>query len=514
MTTPNEPDDQAADLPAADATAPAAQPEGADLPAAGADLPAAGADFAAADATAPTAEPEGAAAAVAASPFEEAPTASFAPEREHRPGWAASAWQDGPALPPGAPSPEAWDAAEAAAAAATAAAAAAATKRGPRQAGVGSIVTAAVLSAVLASGGTFAFLRASGALDGAGPQPGISPITTAGARVPVTIDESSAVIAAAAKAGPAVVRILVSGTVADPAGGSIPEQGVGSGIIFDAGGWILTNRHVVTDSNGQTASSVVVEVKDGHQYQGTVYGIDTLTDLAIVKITASGLTAATIGVSADLQVGQLAVAIGSPLGTYSNSVTSGIVSATGRSVTVQSGDRLNNLIQTDAAINPGNSGGPLLDAIGDVIGINTAVATGSNGIGFAIPIDIARPIMQQALAGQPLARPYIGIRYEPITPQVQARDRLSQDRGALVSRAQDASGGTQDAVVKGGPADKAGVREGDIIIGVGSQDVDAEHPLDLVLAGFSPGQTVELRIVRGTETITLSLTLGTRPANL
>ena len=376
------------------------------------------------------------------------------------------------------------------------------------------MVTAAVLSAVLASSGTFLLLRASGALDGRAGTGAVFPITTAGAKVPVAIDESSAVIEAAAIAGPAVVRILVTGTVADPAGGTIPEQGIGSGVIFDASGWILTNRHVVTDTSGSTASSVTVELKDGHQYQGSVYGIDTLTDLAIVRIDATGLATATIGVSADLQVGQLAIAIGSPLGTYSNSVTSGIVSATGRSVTVQSGDRLNNLIQTDAAINPGNSGGPLLDAIGDVIGINTAVATGSNGIGFAIPIDIARPIMQQALAGQPLARPYIGIRYEPITPQVQARDKLSQDHGALVSRAQDASGGSQSAVVAGGPADKAGVKEGDIIVGVGDRTVDAEHPLDLVLAGFSPGQTIDLKIVRGSTTILVSVTLGTRPANL
>ena len=445
--------------------------------------------------------------------------ATYAPEPEHRPDWAAAAWVDAPADPAGAPSPEEWAAADhqaetAVAAVSAAAVSAAAVSRTQRRAGIGSVVTAAVLSAVLASSGTFLLLRASGALDGRAGTGAVFPITTAGAKVPVAIDESSAVIEAAAIAGPAVVRILVTGTVADPAGGTIPEQGIGSGVIFDASGWILTNRHVVTDTSGSTASSVTVELKDGHQYQGSVYGIDTLTDLAIVRIDATGLATATIGVSADLQVGQLAIAIGSPLGTYSNSVTSGIVSATGRSVTVQSGDRLNNLIQTDAAINPGNSGGPLLDAIGDVIGINTAVATGSNGIGFAIPIDIARPIMQQALAGQPLARPYIGIRYEPITPQVQARDNLSQDHGALVSRARDASGGSQSAVVAGGPADKAGVREGDIIVGVGDRTVDAEHPLDLVLAGFSPGQTVDLKIVRGSTTISVSVTLGTRPANL
>jgi S1-C subfamily serine protease len=384
----------------------------------------------------------------------------------------------------------------------------------PRRTGFGAILAASVLSAVLASGGTVIALKGSGALDRNEPAPAGPTATTVGGRLPVTINESSAVIDAAAKTGPAIVRILVSGTTTDQFGGSIPEQGVGSGIIFDGQGWILTNRHVVTNSNGQTADSVTVELKDGHQYRGSVYGIDTLTDLAIVKIEATGLAAASIGSSADLQVGQLAIAIGSPLGTYSNSVTSGIISATGRSVTVQSGDRLSNLIQTDAAINPGNSGGPLLDAIGDVIGVNTAVATDSNGIGFAIPIDLARPIMQQALAGQELSRPYIGVRYETITPQLQAENDLAVDHGARVSRATSGTGDTLDAVVPGGPAEKAGIREGDIIVAVGGHDIDAEHPLDLVLASFAPGQTVDLTILRGSSTITIPLTLGTRPADL
>ncbi len=469
--------------------------------------------------------------AVPADPFradsytaEEAVTASYAPGPERRPTWAAQAMQDQPTVPeaPTAPVPgplpdaaswepdaEAWAVAER-----DSRPAATPPRSAGRRSGAGSIVMASVLSAVLASAGTFLVLRESGALSVAGPGPVGAPARTAEAHLPVTINESSAVIDAAAKAGPAVVRIFVSGTSTDALGGVIPEQGVGSGIIFDAQGWILTNRHVVTGSDGTTASSLTVELKDGHQYKGTVYGIDTLTDLAIVKIDATGLTAAIMGSSADLKVGQLAIAIGSPLGTFSNSVTSGIISATGRSVTVQNGDRLNNLIQTDAAINPGNSGGALLNAIGDVIGVNTAVATDSNGIGFAIPIDIAVPIMSQALAGQPLSRPYIGVRYEPITPQVQARDNLSQAHGALVSRAQNGSGAPLEAVVPGGPADKAGVREGDIIVGVGAHDIDAEHPLDLVLASFAPGQTVDLRIVRGETSLTLSVTLGTRPADL
>ena len=383
-----------------------------------------------------------------------------------------------------------------------------------RGTGLGSIVVAAALSAVLAAGGTVAALKGSGALDQRTTGGSGNPAQTIGSKVPVTIEESSAVIDAAAKAGPAVVRILVQGTTTDGLGGAIPDQGVGSGIIFDPAGWILTNRHVVTNADGSTANSLTVELKDGHQYTGTVYGIDTLTDLAIVKIDATGLTAASIGSSSDLKVGELAVAIGSPLGSYSNSVTSGIVSATGRSVTVQSGERLNNLIQTDAAINPGNSGGPLLDAGGNVIGINTAVATGSNGIGFAIPVDIARPIMQQAIAGQKLSRPYIGIRYETITPQVQDANHLSVDHGALVSKAQDASGASLDAVVANGPAAKAGIKDGDIIEAVGNHTIDTEHPLDLVLASYAPGQSVDLTILRGTSTLTISVTLGTRPANL
>ena len=431
-----------------------------------------------------------------------AETTSYAPAPERRPDWAAGAWVDQ------APSSEPEDGPVVAAPVQRI------PSSEPRRTGLGSVVAAAVLSAVLASGGTFLALKESGALDRTDTGIDGTPATSTGAKVPVTIDESSAVIDAAAKAGPAVVRILVTGTATDAFGTSIPEQGVGSGIIFDAKGWILTNKHVVTNSNGTTAIALTIELKDGHQSKGSVYGIDTLTDLAIVKIDANGLPEATIGSSADLQVGQLAIAIGSPLGTYSNSVTSGIVSATGRTVTVDSGERISNLIQTDAAINPGNSGGPLLDAVGNVIGVNTAVATGSNGIGFAIPIDIARPIMQEALAGKELARPYIGIRYETITPQLQQSEHLSVDHGALISTATDSSGATLEAVVKDGPAARAGIKEGDIIVAVGGDAIDAEHPLDLVLAGFAPGQAVDLKILRGSSTITVSVTLGTRPPDL
>src|SRR4029077_5741734 len=195
-------------------------------------------------------------------------------------------------------------------------------------------------------------------------------------------------------------------------------------------------------------------------FTGTIYGIDTLTDLAIVRIDAKGLPTAPMGDSSALQVGQLAIAIGSPLGTFTNSVTSGIVSALGRSITIGT-TTLNNLIQTDASINPGNSGGPLVDSSGKVIGIDTATAAGAQGIAFAIPIDIAKPLLQQALAGEKLARPWIGIRYEAITPALVKAHNLPIDHGALIGPGQDQNGASLPAIAPDSPASKAGIKDGD-----------------------------------------------------
>ena len=380
----------------------------------------------------------------------------------------------------------------------------------PKRSGNGSIVAAALLSAVLASGGTVVALNATGALDQTAPASSVATGTNVGAAKPVTIDESSATIAVAAKVSPAVVRITVTGGGNAGDLGIIPESGVGSGVIYDSNGWILTNKHVV--EGGDTFE---VELKDGRVLTGEVYGIDTLTDLAIVKVDATGLPTAAIGESDALKVGQLVVAIGSPLGTYSNSVTSGIVSATGRTITTEGSTKpLNNLIQTDAAINPGNSGGPLLDADGNVIGINTAIASGSNGIGFAIPIDIARPIMAQAVAGQALARPYLGISFVSISRAFAEKQGLSVQQGALVGSVNDAGEPTGDGVNPGTPADKAGIKDGDIITTIGDKTIDAEHPLDAALSQFSPGDTVTVKVLRDGQTVTLQVTLGTRPADL
>jgi S1-C subfamily serine protease len=380
--------------------------------------------------------------------------------------------------------------------------------------GPGSIVAAAVLSAVLASGGTVLVLQGTGTLGRPAGAPGSSQAPVSATQGPVAIDDSSAVVNAAAKVSPAVVRIIAEGVSTDVFGGTIPETGVGSGIIYDASGWVLTNRHVVRTGEGDIASKLTVELKDGREFTGTVYGIDTLTDLAIVKVDGSDLPAAPIGKSADIKVGQLAIAIGSPLGTYTSTVTTGIISATGRTVQVETNTRLTNLIQTDAAINPGNSGGPLLDATGAVVGINTAVERDSTGIGFAIPIDIARPIMRQALAGEELARPYVGIRYLTIDAKVKAAEKLSVDRGALIGPATDDGGASQPGVTPGSPGAAAGLKDGDIIVSIEGQAIDGEHPLDAIMTSFAPGQTVVLHVLRDGKELDLSVTLGTRPEGL
>ncbi len=373
--------------------------------------------------------------------------------------------------------------------------------------GIGTIVAASLLSAVVASTGTVLVLDRAGAFDHPVQSTDVGNATPAGGSQPVTINESSAVIDVASKLSPAVVKITTGTSAdssADPFGG-IPAEGVGSGFIYDANGWILTNRHVVTG-----ADKLTVELKDGRQFEGRTYGIDTLTDLAIVKIVGTNLPVASLGESDGLKIGQLVVAIGSPLGMYSFSVTSGIVSGKGRDIEVDGGTRINNLIQTDAAINPGNSGGPLADAGGNVVGINTAVATDSSGIGFAIPIDIAKPIMAQAVAGKSLTRPWIGIRFTSIDEQVKEAQNLSVDKGALVTN----TGGTGPAVQPDSPAAQAGIKDGDVIESINGIAIDAEHPLDALLVQFAPGDVVKLQILRDGKVITIDVTLGTRPANL
>ena len=436
-------------------------------------------------------------------PTDETQTVAFSPTPEPRPEWARSAWLDrAEPVEQAQPVPTERPVV-------TGSAAGVPERRG---AGLGQVAVAAILSAVLASGGTVALLQGTGALSG-GPGGTTAPVV-AGSGNPAQGRDSSAVINAAANVSPAVVRITATGVTTDILGGTIPARGVGSGVIYDSAGWILTNRHVVEIASDEIAEELTVQLKDGRELEGAVYGIDTLTDLAIVKVEATGLPAAPIGKSADIEVGQLAIAIGSPLGTYTSTVTTGIISATGRTVLIEADVSLTNLIQTDAAINPGNSGGPLLDATGAVIGINTAVERVSTGIGFAIPIDIARPIMSQALAGEPLARPDVGIRYQLINAKLKADEGLDVDNGALIGPARNAAGEELPAIAPDSPAEAAGLQDGDIVLVIEGQTIDAEHPLDALLVSFRPGQTISMTIQRDGQEMNVEITLGTRPDGL
>ena len=361
------------------------------------------------------------------------------------------------------------------------------------------IIVIAVVAGLL-SGALSAIVVANMTRDPVAPTGEVAASADADQVSDVRIDESSAVIEAVDQVTPAVVTIQSSG------GGLLGSgSGTGSGFIYDADGWILTNRHVVED-----AAELVVVLNDGRQFPGEVYGIDTLTDLAIVKIDAGGLPVARIGTSAHLEPGQVAIAIGNPLG-YENTVTAGVVSGLGRRITASdatqtSAETLNNLIQTDAAINPGNSGGPLVNSAGQVIGVNTAVSTNAQGLGFAIPIDVAKPIMEQALAGEKLTRPWIGVYYVPVDPAIAAEQDLPVEYGALIS-----SSGGGNPVFPGSPAERAGLQAGDIIVSVDGQQLSADSDLSTLILPHAPGDTISLRVLRANSTREVEVTLGELP---
>jgi S1-C subfamily serine protease len=342
-----------------------------------------------------------------------------------------------------------------------------------------------------------------------GTQPGTatssaaSTSKVAGTSQPDGAVSGSDLVSAADRAGASVV--LITTTIVNPYDPKGPPwEGNGSGIIVDSSGWILTNRHVV--SGGR---DMIVRLRDGREVGGATKGIDTLTDLALVKIKATDLQPIELGTSADLKVGDQVIAIGNPEGVFTDTVSAGIVSALGRTFLDDQGE-YRNLIQTDAAINPGNSGGPLVGLDGRAVGINT-LGTDDPGIGFAIPIDLARQIVDQALAGKKLARPWLGVRHIPVDRGVQETEKLTVDHGALLAPRVDDNGHVRPAVDPNSPAADAGLRKGDVIVAIDDQVIDGQHPLDNVLVGFDPGATVTLTIVRAGTERKIEVTLGTRP---
>jgi serine protease Do len=306
------------------------------------------------------------------------------------------------------------------------------------------------------------------------------------------------------KVSPSVVSIITN-TTTRTYFGAVPSQAAGTGIIVSSDGYILTNKHVVN-----SARSVQVITVDGVTYEDVaVVGTDPLNDVAYLKIKdGKDLPAATLGDSNTVRVGQSVVAIGNALGQYQNTVTSGIISGTGRPI--QAGDEsgnqvetLTDLLQTDAAINSGNSGGPLLNMAGQVIGINTAVAQDAQGIGFAIPINATKGTLKGVLAGNGVQRAYLGVRYVPITPEITKKYDLSVKQGAYVY------GESTSSVISGSPADKGGIKEKDIITKINGAAVGRNGGVSSLVGAYAPGDTIGTTVVRDGSEKELRVTLGT-----
>ena len=293
---------------------------------------------------------------------------------------------------------------------------------------------------------------------------------------------------------PAVVNISTVRIVADFFFNLVPQEGVGSGVIFDRRGYILTNEHVI-----HGAKEIRVTLPDGREFKGELVGADSMTDLAVIKINGENLPIAELGDSEKVRVGEFCIAIGNPFGLEST-VTFGVVSATGRSIRTESEKLLENLIQTDAAINPGNSGGALINLKGEIIGINTAIIPYAQGIGFAIPINTAKVVAESLIKYGRVIRPWLGIYYLPLTPQVASRLRLSVEYGIYII-----------SVVPGGPADKAGLMKGDIIVRFNGQKIRTAEQLRDALLRAGVGKRVFLTVLRKGKMRFFELTLEERP---
>jgi Do/DeqQ family serine protease len=325
------------------------------------------------------------------------------------------------------------------------------------------------------------------------------------------------------KVGPAVVRIDSSRSVTSEVpdafnnplfrqffGSEIPsgpqqrvENGEGSGFIISSNGQILTNAHVVDG-----ADTVNVTLKDGRSLKGKVMGTDPVTDVAVVKIEANNLPTVLLGNSEQLKPGEWAIAIGNPLG-LDNTVTTGIISATGRSSSdVGVPDKRVQFIQTDAAINPGNSGGPLLNASGQVIGMNTAIIQGAQGLGFAIPINTAKRIANQLVADGKVQHPFLGIQMVTLTPELKQRINsnpnssltVDEDQGVLIAK-----------VMPNSPAANAGLRAGDVIHKVNGQPVKSGEDVQRAVESSQVGGKVQVELHRNQRDISVAVTPGALP---
>ncbi len=280
--------------------------------------------------------------------------------------------------------------------------------------------------------------------------------------------------------------------------------GAGTGFIVSEDGLILTNKHVVVDEEAE----YTVFLNDGQKYEAKVLAKDPVLDLAVIKIEGDDFPVLELGDSDKIKIGQTVIAIGNTLGEFRNTVTKGVVSGVGRTVVASGADgyeTIEEAIQTDAAINPGNSGGPLIDLNGKVIGINTAVSLRGQSVGFALPVNEAKRIIDSVEKYGKIVRPYLGVRYILINEQIAKANDLEYDYGALLVKGER----VEDlAVVPGSPADKAGLEENDIILEVDGTKIDKGHSLARVLAKYQPGDTVKMKIYHDGDIKEIEVKLG------
>lgn len=317
----------------------------------------------------------------------------------------------------------------------------------------------------------------------------------------LVIQENSAIIDVAKKVEPSVVSIT-SESLRQGFFGPQQVAGAGTGIVLSEDGLIMTNKHVVPTGT----SDVLVYTSDGKEHSGKVVARDPSNDIALIKIEAKGLKPIALGDSGKVEVGQKVIAVGNALGQFQNSVTTGIISGIGRPV--EAGDEngatetLQNLLQTDAAINPGNSGGPLVDLDGKLIGMNTAIAGDAENIGFAIPVNEMKPVIDSYKRSGRIVRAFLGVRFIAITREFAASRELPVSEGAYL----DPEGASP--VVPGSPAAKAGLKAGDIITKLGNDTVDQKNSLNSLVGKHKPGDKVTLTILRNKREIKVEVTLS------
>ncbi len=324
-----------------------------------------------------------------------------------------------------------------------------------------------------------------------------------------SLEENSAVVETVRATTDSVVSISVSRNVNTAQGRSRDIRlGAGTGFIISSNGYIITNRHVVNQSDVDFS----VVFNNGEIVPARVLDTDRYLDIAVLKIDVErALTPLTLGDSDVLAPGQTVIAIGNSLGEFNNSISKGVVSGLGRTITASdpSGENvetLDDIIQTDASINPGNSGGPLLDIQGNVVGVNVARAQGGENVGFAIPINNVKLIVESVLENGRILRPYLGIRYAAITPEFAQSNDLPVSKGILINGSDEA-----EAVVRDSPADKAGLTDGDIITSIDGTEINDQNKLPTLLLQYRTGDVIELNVLRDGQEQTIQLTLENFP---